>query len=86
MNSDGAQSASPARWTEGPLPANVKAGPDTLFTSDHAFKRFLSEEPEALCVGARCTLDGVHFAIGKQGKVSMGDCCYLTNVAYKAPR
>ena len=80
MNSDGNHTPSPARWTEGPLPANIRAGVDTLFTSDFAFKRFLGEEPDALCAGAHCTFDGVHFAIGKHGNVRIGDYCYLTNV------
>jgi acetyltransferase-like isoleucine patch superfamily enzyme len=69
----------PGSWTEGPLPSNVIAGPGTLVTSDFSFKRFRSRLPEALAIGAHCTMDGVHFAIGEQGKVTIGDYCYFTN-------
>ncbi len=66
-------------WTHGPLPANVRLGAQTLLTADYAFKRFKSEQPEALVVGAHCTMEGVHFAIGKEGRVTIGNYCYFTN-------
>ena len=31
-------------------------------------------------IGAYCTMDGVHFDLGEEGCVSIGDYCYLTNV------
>ena len=61
------------------LPPNVLAGANTLITGDLAFKRFHSNEPEALVIGAHCTLDGVHFALGEKGRVQIGDYCYFTN-------
>ena len=70
---------SPATWTHGPIPPNVRAGPNTVITADYAFKRFLSREPDALVIGSNCTLDGVHFAIGEKGRVQIGDYCYFTN-------
>jgi acetyltransferase-like isoleucine patch superfamily enzyme len=66
-------------WANGPLPANVRLGPGTLLTADYAFKRFKSRQPEALLIGANSTMDGVHFAIGEQGRVRIGDYCYFTN-------
>jgi len=66
-------------WTHGPLPANVRIGAQTRITADYAFKRFLSRQPEALVLGSRCTMDGVHFAVGEQGKIEIGDYCYFTN-------
>ena len=66
-------------WTCGALPANVQLGANTLITSDYAFKRFHSKEPQALVIGANCTMDGVHFAIGREGRVQIGDYCYFTN-------
>jgi acetyltransferase-like isoleucine patch superfamily enzyme len=62
-----------------PLPANVCVGPNTLITGDLTFKRFASKEPEALIIGAHCTMDGVHFALGEKGRVQIGDYCYFTN-------
>src|SRR5437762_5395959 len=67
------------RWTEGLLPPNVRAGPNTLITDELAFKRFKSKAPEALVIGAHCTMDGVHFDLGEQGRMVIGDYCYFTN-------
>lgn len=69
----------PGRWTEGELPANVRAGPNTLITADYAFKRFRNRRPGALTIGRDCTLDGVHFALGESGRMIIGDFCYFTN-------
>lgn len=75
-----AQPTPPASgWTNGPLPPNVRLGANTLVTSDYAFKRFHATRPGALVIGANCTMDGVHFAVGPEGKVRVGDYCYFTN-------
>ena len=68
-----------AGWSHGPLPANVRLGPNSLLTADYAFKRFLTQCDPGLVVGANCTLDGVHFAIGREGRVTIGDYCFFTN-------
>ena len=60
-------------------PANVRLGPNTLVTGDLSFKRFRNNEPDALVIGANCTMDGVHFALGEKGRVQIGDYCYFTN-------
>lgn len=67
-------------WKDGLLPANVRLGPGTLITGDLAFKRFHSMRSDAVVVGANVTLDGVHFAVGPEGRMRVGDFCYLTNV------
>jgi acetyltransferase-like isoleucine patch superfamily enzyme len=67
-------------WSHGNLPANVRLGDNTLITADYAFKRFRGKLNPALVVGANCTMDGVHFAIGEGGRVYIGDFCYFTNV------
>jgi acetyltransferase-like isoleucine patch superfamily enzyme len=61
------------------LPPNVRVGPNTHVTGDLAFKRFHSGKTDALVIGSNCTMDGVHFALGKQGQVRIGDYCYFTN-------
>ena len=68
------------RWEHRPLPANVCAGVGTIVTGDLAFKRFHSTQTDALVIGEQCTMDGVHFDLGEQGKVIIGDYCYFTNV------
>jgi acetyltransferase-like isoleucine patch superfamily enzyme len=70
----------PGTWKEGVLPSNVRLGAGTLITGELAFKRFHSTQPEGLTVGAHCTLNGVHFAVGQPGRVRVGDYCYFTNI------
>jgi acetyltransferase-like isoleucine patch superfamily enzyme len=69
----------PGRWTAGQIPSNVRVGADTLITDDLAFKRFHSQQAEALVIGAHCTMDGVHFDLGPEGRMVIGDYCYFTN-------
>lgn len=71
--------ATPGCWQNGTPPANVSIGANTLITGDLAFKRFHSQQPDALVIGAQCTMDGVHFDLGPQGRVRIGDFCYFTN-------
>ena len=66
-------------WSPGALPANIQIGEGTLITADYAFKRFRSQQPDALRIGSHCTMDGVHFAIEREGRVVIGDYCYFTN-------
>jgi acetyltransferase-like isoleucine patch superfamily enzyme len=67
------------RWTQGALPANVRLGLNTVVTDDLAFKRFHSKQPDALVIGAHGTMDGVHFDLGEQARMVIGDYCYFTN-------
>ncbi|HEX9047601.1 MAG TPA: hypothetical protein VF988_11285, partial [Verrucomicrobiae bacterium] len=67
------------RWLEGELPSNVQLGANTLLRGDLAFKRFHSKKNPALVVGDNCTLDGVHFALGEQAAVCIGDFCCFSN-------
>jgi acetyltransferase-like isoleucine patch superfamily enzyme len=71
--------AIPGRWSNGNLPSNVTLGTNTLITGDLAFKRFHSHHSPALVVGAHCTMDGVHFDLGEDGRMVIGDHCYFTN-------
>ena len=71
-------------WTGGQLPANVRVGADTQLTGDFAFKRFHATAADALVIGAGCTMDGVQFALGADGHVVIGDCCYFTNAVLLA--
>ncbi len=71
--------AEPGRWTDGALPRNVRLGANTLLTADYAFKRFRSHKDPALVIGHDCTMDGVHFALGEEAQLTIGDYCYFTN-------
>jgi len=69
----------PGRWLDGKLPENVTLGRNTIVRGDLAFKRFQSQKQPALVVGEHCTLDGVHFALGKNALVEIGDYCCFSN-------
>jgi len=66
-------------WTTGSLPSNVSLGAGTTITGERPFKRFYSQRPDALSIGSQCTMDGVHFAIGREGHIATGDFCFFTN-------
>jgi acetyltransferase-like isoleucine patch superfamily enzyme len=66
-------------WVHGPPPPNVSLGAGTIISGEQSFKRFRAMSKEALIIGANCTMDGVHFAIESQGRVTIGDYCYFTN-------
>lgn len=68
-----------ARWQDGELPPNVEAGPDTVFSGTHAFRRFLARRPGALRLGRGCTMDSVTFAVGESGQLIIGDGCYFSS-------
>src|SRR5579864_303557 len=65
-------------WSNGTPPTNIKLGRGTLLTGELAFKRFYSIEPDALIIGDGCTMDDVHFDLGKNGRLSIGNYCYFT--------
>jgi acetyltransferase-like isoleucine patch superfamily enzyme len=71
--------SSPGQWSNGTPPANVSIGENTVINGDLAFKRFHSKLDNALVIGAQCTMDGVHFDLGENGRMSIGDYCYFTN-------
>jgi acetyltransferase-like isoleucine patch superfamily enzyme len=75
-----------ARWTDGDLPANVSAGHGTVITSKHAFLRFRSRSQPALRIGRNCMMDGVHFALGNDAVLQIGDHCYFTNAVLLCER
>jgi acetyltransferase-like isoleucine patch superfamily enzyme len=76
---DTIQQAQPGLWTHGTLPDNVRAGANSVLTGERAFKRFRSRCDPALIIGAYCTMDGVQFALGEEGRVEIGEYCYFTS-------
>ncbi len=67
------------RWADGLLPPNVRFGEGTLASGESVFQRFKARGTDALVAGSHCTLEGVHFAVGAEGRVRIGDWCCLTN-------
>jgi acetyltransferase-like isoleucine patch superfamily enzyme len=68
----------PGHWTHGDLPANVRVGLNSVITGDLTFKRFYSRRDSALIIGDHCTMEGVHFALGEDARIEIGDYCYFT--------
>ena len=69
----------PGFWVDGPLPGNARLGCNTIVRGDGAFKRFHSKKKNALVIGENCTLDGVHFALGENARVQIGNYCCFSN-------
>ncbi|NEP36540.1 MULTISPECIES: acyltransferase [unclassified Moorena] len=66
--------------TNGKLPANVQVGKNSIIRAEErCWARFRSQLMPALVIGDHCTMEGVHFALGEQAKVQIGDYCYFTN-------
>jgi len=70
----------PGSWTHGVLPENAGVGENTIISGDLAFKRFNSTMRPGLIIGADSTMHGVHFAVGPEGRIIIGDYCYFTDV------
>jgi acetyltransferase-like isoleucine patch superfamily enzyme len=66
-------------WTAGKPPDNVRLGVHTMITGDDAFKRFHSQKHIGVGMGSHCTMEGVHFAVGAEGHIEVGDYCYFTS-------
>lgn len=62
-----------------PLPPNVRLARDARISGPNAFRRFVSRRAVAITLGARSHADGVHFAIGAEGRVAIGADCYLND-------
>jgi acetyltransferase-like isoleucine patch superfamily enzyme len=62
------------------MPSNIKLGEGTTYSGSRVFKRFFSERQDALVSGTSCVFENAQFAIGKQGKMVVGDQCFFDNV------
>lgn len=65
--------------TAPPLPPNVRVGHGTVIVGEHSFRRFFATRDPALEIGEGCTLDSVHFALGPDAHVRIGDYCYFSS-------
>jgi acetyltransferase-like isoleucine patch superfamily enzyme len=73
---DGGDAA--GRWSDGAVPANVRLGLNVEVSGEFAFKRFLSQRDPGLVIGAHSTMDDVHFAVGQDGRIDIGEYCFLS--------
>jgi len=69
----------PGEYRDGALPGNVVLGPGSVVTGALAFKRFAARGERALVIGAQCTLDGASFALGRDGRMAIGDYAHITH-------
>src|SRR5262249_47350719 len=68
----------PGFWRDGKVPDGVRLGVGTIISGEKAFRSFYAIGPDAMVVGRQCTLDGVSFAVGKGGRLIIGDFCVFT--------
>lgn len=61
------------------IPGNVVLGQGTVIRGNNSFNRFLSTAPKALTIGCNSLMDQVHFALGPEAVVEIGDHCYFTS-------
>ena len=66
------------------VPPNVRCGPGTQITGDGVFRRFFSEHADGVVIGSGCRIDATVFAVGKKGKVSVGNSCVFTGAVLLA--
>jgi acetyltransferase-like isoleucine patch superfamily enzyme len=66
-------------WQAGRLPRNVQLGNGSTVVGPHSFRQFRSAKAPALVIGEHGHFDGVHFALGAQAHVVIGDYCCFTN-------
>jgi acetyltransferase-like isoleucine patch superfamily enzyme len=62
-----------------PIPPNVLLGPGTVLRGGRAFDRFRSLRDDALRIGRNCLMENVHFAMGPDAEVEIGDECYFSS-------
>jgi acetyltransferase-like isoleucine patch superfamily enzyme len=71
-------------WEDGEIPPNCVVGAGTVIRGSRAFQRFGSRRDDAIRIGVNSTLDGVQFALGIDGRLSIGDFCYVTSAVLLA--
>lgn len=69
----------PGYWDGGELPPNVRLGPGTVISGEHAFRRLRTERDPGLVVGRGCHLEQAQFSYGPAGYIEIGDHCVFTN-------
>jgi acetyltransferase-like isoleucine patch superfamily enzyme len=79
MSNDPPLETAQEAWAQGRLPRNVHLGTESVVVGAHAFRQFRSTKSSALSAGEHCVFDGVHFALGIDAQVLIGDYCCFTN-------
>ena len=69
-------------WANGALPGNVRLGTNTILNGTDTFKRFRSNSVVALNIGTHCTIENTQFAVGEQGKISIGNYCFADTAIF----
>ncbi len=67
----------PGTWRDGDLKSNIHLGRNTILTGGRAFHRFYATHEHALRIGENGTFDGVTFAVGKAGTMTIGNWCHF---------
>ncbi len=71
----------PGDWTPEAIPQNVTAGEESVIDSAFCFKHYRARGPVGLRVGHHVTIWRTSLAVGPEGRIEIGDYCYLANAA-----
>lgn len=71
----------PGDWYAGIVPANIVVGDNVVADSSFCFKHFEATAEGALTVGSDVTFWRTSIAVGAQGRIVVGDCCYFANAS-----
>lgn len=70
----------------GNLPANVELADGCAIIGEGTFRRFFSRQNRALCLGRYSRAEHVNFAVGEQGRIIIGQYCYLCDCTLLAEK
>ena len=68
-------------WFPGVIPANIRVGSNCVLDSSFCFKQFFARGENALVMGNDVTLWRTSLAVEENGRLEIGDQCYLSNAS-----
>jgi len=71
----------PGDWFPRNLPTNIVAGGNTVIDSSFSFKHYYAVDSIGLRVGHHVTICRTNFSVEPNGRIEIGDFCYLTNAS-----
>jgi acetyltransferase-like isoleucine patch superfamily enzyme len=74
--------ALPGDWHQGKIPANIVAGANSVIDSSHSFVHYQATGVVGLRVGNNVTICRASFAVARDGKIEIGDDCYITDASF----
>jgi len=73
--------ALPGDWHQGSIPNNIVAGTNSVIDSSHCFIHYRATGGVGLCVGNNVTICRASLAVDRDGKIEIGDDCYIADAS-----